>query len=345
MPGRKPVAGADRPHILGGEGLARRDRAHGEQRAAEGDVAAFAAGQSIADLAERLPGRTAVGHQPSELVGLQRERRVRPAVGARQGEVLFDDAGAKRYGRHRRGRAGCVVGKARHHAEGLGQMRNGAQIGVGEGGRITAGAMQQDQILGAVGAGRGDGLVDLGEIGHAGGDDHRLAQPGDRGDQRQVDDLEGRDLVGRRVQTSQQVDGGLIERAGEGDDSRVAGGGEQPLMPIVGGIGGLVELIQRLAVPQSALDLEDLLVAVQRQGVGGVGLQLDGVGAGFGGDLDGAQRPVDVAQMVGRQLGDDERRLAGTDAATGDVELGQGRWWGHGGATGASGCGTARAGV
>ena len=62
-------------------------------------------------------------------------------------------------------------------------------------------------------------LVDLGHGRHPGRDDHRLAGRGDLADQRQVGDLEAGDLVGGRAELLEEVDRGLVERAGEAVDA------------------------------------------------------------------------------------------------------------------------------
>ena len=77
-----------------------------------------------------------------------------------------------------------------------------------------------------------DGGVDLAQRGHAGGDHDRLAGLGHPADQRQVDDLGRRDLVGRRVQLLQEVDRGRVERAGERQQAELAGQVEDRLVPL-----------------------------------------------------------------------------------------------------------------
>jgi hypothetical protein len=88
---------------------------------------------------------------------------------------------------------------------------------------------------------------------------------------------------------------------------------EDRAVPGVGGLGLLVELVQAAPVPQAAVDLELGPVDIQRDGVGGVGLQLDGVAAGVGGRVDHLQRPVEAAVVVSRQLADHIGRIVGAD--------------------------------
>ncbi|MNJ36513.1 hypothetical protein D3C77_313040 [compost metagenome] len=86
-------------------------------------------------------------------------------------------------------------------------------------------------------------------------------------------------------------------------------------MPLPGGIGLLVELVERGAIPDGALiDLEILVVAIQGDGVGRIGLDLDGIGAARLGRPYRRQRRLQGVAVVGRQLGDDETpiRIDGT---------------------------------
>ena len=148
-------------------------------------------------------------------------------------------------------------------------------------------------------------LSDLVAICHAGGNDHRLARCRDITDQRQVDSLERGDLVGRRVQILQQVHRSEVERRAEDRDVVLACVFEQRFVPFPGHVRLLVEFIQRLAIPQSATDLKVLGVAVQGNGVSGIGLQLDRIGTSMPGLLDNLQRRLQAPIMVSRQLGND----------------------------------------
>ena len=149
-----------------------------------------------------------------------------------------------------------------------------------------------------------------------------LPQRRHAGDQRQVDGLERGDLVGRRAEALEQLDGGDIERGGEDGHAALAGALEERRVPVVGREGLGVEVVQRPAGPGPVGDLEVGRVAGERDCVGGVGLQLDGVAAGRGGRVDHGQRPLQAAVVVARQLADHVRRMPGTDGAAGDDELG-----------------------
>ncbi len=95
-------------------------------------------------------------------------------------------------------------------------------------------------------------------------------------------------------------------------------------MPLPGGVRLLVEIVETVAVPQPPLDVEHRVVVVDGQGVGGIGLQLDRVGAGRLRRLDQRQGAAEIAVVVAGDLGDDVRRMAGSDrpAGNGDGAIG-----------------------
>ena len=94
--------------------------------------------------------------------------------------------------------------------------------------------------------------------------------------------------------------------------------GEQCLVPFPGGIGFLVELVKRPPVPQPSLDAKRGMVTIEGQGVGGVGLKLDRVGAGVAGFANQRQGPVELTQVIGGQFGDHVRRVRRADRPAGD---------------------------
>src|SRR3546814_8090844 len=71
------------------------------------------------------------------------------------------------------------------------------------------------------------------------------------------------------------------------------------------GVRLFVQVVQPPAVPQPALDPELRPVDVDGDGVGAVGLQLDGVGARLLRRLQDPQGAADVAVMIAGHLGDD----------------------------------------
>ena len=72
--------------------------------------------------------------------------------------------------------------------------------------------------------------------------------------------------------------------------------------------------MKRCAVPNSALgDLEILVIAIDGDGVGRVGLYFHGIGPRFFSRVDDLKRPPPVPQMVRRHLGNNIRRLPFAD--------------------------------
>ncbi len=215
-----------------------------------------------------------------------------------------------------------VIGEADGAVEAGGHVGHRADIGVLQDGRVAGHAVEHHHA-GRSGGERGvAGRMHLGQVGHADGDDQGFAPGGRIGDQRQVHGLEGGDLEGRRPQAVQQVHGALVEGAGEQGHPAPGGPLEQGGVPLVGGLGLLVELMQAAAVPQPAVDFELRPVDVHGDGVGGIGLDLDSVGAGVGRGVDHRQRPVQAAVVVPRQFADHVGRVVGPDPATGDLDVG-----------------------
>ena len=70
---------------------------------------------------------------------------------------------------------------------------------------------------------------------------------------------------------------------------------------------------------------------IKRDGVCGIGLDLDGVSAACRCSIDCLEGTVDRAKMVGRYLGNDQWGVVRTDQAVGDPEVmrrGLGHGWG-----------------
>ena len=181
--------------------------------------------------------------------------------------------------------------------------------------------MQQHEVAPAGVAERRDRLGDLVRRRHAGRQDGRAAGRGDAPNQRQIDQLERRDLVGRRIELFEEIDRGVVERRREHRDAELAAFGEQRRMPVPRRVRLLVELVEAAAVPQAALDAEFRPVMVDGDRVGRVGLQLDRVGAGRLGGVHHGERMVETAAMIGGKLRHHVGRLARANGAAGDVDF------------------------
>src|SRR6185437_10925429 len=125
--------------------------------------------------AKSIPRRSGASTQLLEVLRLEREGVVRTAAGSVESKVLLDQARTEGDTRYRSGVIQSVIGKSGEHAEPRDHVRNGAQVVISRGCRITADATQ-DCELGAAARARGlDGFPDLLLVRHARGDDQRLA--------------------------------------------------------------------------------------------------------------------------------------------------------------------------
>src|SRR5581483_4648598 len=93
--GRESEARTDGADVALGQGFALADVGHDIQRAAMVAAGLLGLDLLVVDRAQGLPGVAAVAHQPRQLVRLQGEGGIHSAVGAGQGEMLLDDAGAQ----------------------------------------------------------------------------------------------------------------------------------------------------------------------------------------------------------------------------------------------------------
>ena len=158
-------------------------------------------------------------------------------------------------------------------------------------------------------------------IGHAGGDNHRFTGLGDIAYQRQIHHFERGDFIRRRVQAFQQIHRAEIERRAENGDALLAREIKQRLVPIPRHMRFLIQLVQRLAIPQRAANHKFRGAAVQRYRVGGVGLQLHRVRAAAFRLLDDFNGVFNTAVVIGRHFGNDVRRVirANLPAVNADV--------------------------
>lgn len=251
---------------------------------------------------------------------------IRPAVLPRQGQVLLHHHRPQGHGRRRHRGAPGVIREPHGYPEGLGQMGNRPQVHLLRRRRVGTGALEQHQLPAAAFAQRAHRLPDLLQGRHAGGQDHRLARGCHAPQEGEVHQLEGGDLVQGDVHRLQKRHRGGIEGAGEEDQPETFGDFLEARLPVPRGVSLLVQAVQGSPLPGRAFaDAEPGLIRIQGQGVGGVGLELDGVRPGLPGRFDQAHRPVEVLPMVGRQLGDDKHRLTGSDAAISEGDRGEKR--------------------
>ena len=173
--------------------------------------------------------------------------------------------------------------------------------------------MQDSQFLTAAFACCVNGLLNFIGVGHTRGNDHGLAGAGNVLDQPVIDGFKGRDFVGWRVQVFQQINGCVVKRRAEDGDAQLVSVLKQRGVPIPRRVGLLVQVVKRAAVPQPTTDTEIFRIAVQRDGVGAVGLQLDGIGAGLFGGLDNFEGSFNVAVVVGGHFCDDVGRMRRVD--------------------------------
>jgi len=215
-----------------------------------------------------------------------------------------------------------VVRKPNLTAKQLTQVRNGADVGVFGAGGVGASALEQHQLGAASVAGGAHSVVESAEAGHTGGDDQGLAGGSSLRDQRQVVVLEAGDLVGGGAELFQEVNGGFIEWRTEADQAQLAGPLHDRPVPFPGGVGLLVEIMQVLAGPEGIgiADFKAAATHVERNRLGGVGLQLDRVGSGLGCRLHDRQGPLQALVVVAAHFGDHKRWMLCADNAAGDVD-------------------------
>lgn len=95
-----------------------------------------------------------------------------------------------------------------------------------------------------------------------------------------------------------EINCGFVEGRAEELDTQFAGVLSEWSVPLVGGAGLLVEVVQLAAVPEPALDYELGSVGVECDAVSGVGLELDGIDSCFGSQFDYAFGCIEILVMV-----------------------------------------------
>ncbi len=132
--------------------------------------------------------------------------------------------------------------------------------------------------------------------------------------------LERCDLVGGHAHLAQEGDRRRVEGRREELHAMTRGRALELRLPVPGCVGRPVELVERLAAPLfvGARNPEPSVVAVDRECVGRVRLKLDRVHARRACRLDEVDGAGEALVVVARELGDDERRMAGPDWAGAD---------------------------
>ena len=226
---------------------------------------------------------------------------VRTFQGAAEGDVFLDRHCPQCRRRDRRGMAGGVVGQADLAAGRRFQRGDGGQVEIVPAGRIAGGAMKDGDVGTAGMLERGDRLFDFVEIGRARGQQDRFSGRAEALQQRREGHVTGRHLVAADPDILHQVDRGEGEGCGHEFHAIVGGAGLQRGMPVIGEAGIAEGRVFRV--------LHHLTVSIANeagdQPVPGQGLEFDGIGAGAGGSLDIAFRLIQVAAMIGADLGDE----------------------------------------
>jgi hypothetical protein len=121
----------------------------------------------------------------------------------------------------------------------------------------------------------------------------------------------------------EEIDSGCVERRREEMEPEAVCDPLQFRLPFPRGVGFAIQIVQGTAFPERAFaDAEILLVGLDREGVGRVGLELYGVGAGGASGLDDFDGLGEILAMVGGELGNDVGRLSGADVTAGDLHGG-----------------------
>ena len=128
------------------------------------------------------------------------------------------------------------------------------------------------------------------------------------------------DLISRCLELLKKVDRALIKWRAEAEHAVLAGSLHDRPMPLPGGVGLGIEIVQVLAGPEAALiaDLEIATAHIEGDRVGGVGLQLEGMGTGLGRCIHDGQGTLQALIVITAHLGDHQRWLIRADQTIAD---------------------------
>src|SRR6056297_875868 len=158
--------------------------------------------------------------------------------------------------------------------------------------------MQHRNLATASFTGSRNCILHFGEIRHTGGNNHRPPLPRYPAYEWQIDDLERSDLVSRRLEVREQLNRAIVERCRKQRYAQVARAPEERLVPLERGLRFAIEIIERAAVPKTAGNAKIITVAVDRQRIRCVGLELDRVGTCLSGSLDRLDRALQITVVV-----------------------------------------------
>ena len=165
--------------------------------------------------------------------------------------MLLDNGGTERDASHRYPHTHGMVGQTNLTAEQFAQVRDRGDVGIHWRGGVGTCALQQDQVATAGFASSAHSLIQLGDRGHAGRNNHRLASCRDAPDQRQIGVLEGRDLEAGDVQRLEEVDRISVEGRTESDDPELTCPLEDRGVPLEGRAGLSIQIVQARTLPQA----------------------------------------------------------------------------------------------
>ena len=134
--------------------------------------------------------------------------------------------------------------------------------------------------------------------------------------------LEAGDLVSGGSKIFQEVDCSFIEWRAEADQTKLASTLHNRAVPLPGGVSLLIEIMQVFPSPERIwiADLKATAAHVERDCVGGIGLQLDRVGARLSCCFHDRQSPFKALVVVAAHLGNHKRGMVCADWASGDFD-------------------------
>ena len=138
-------------------------------------------------------------------------------------------------------------------------------------------------------------------------------------DQGNIIDFVGGNFVSGNVELFQKIHSCEVKGRREAFHAKLMCLFDELRLPFPGGICLFIKIIFGDAVPQTAFIHETVIVAVDSQSIGSIGLQLDGIRTGFGSCVDDFHGAVIILIMVGGNLRHNKGRRSGTDGTLPDL--------------------------